>query len=112
MTNSSQITLTNAAVKRVKALMSRADQNVIGLRVGVKPTGCSGYSYVVEYASDERPFEDVIEQDGVKIMVDPAAMMFLVGSEMDYVEEKLEARFVFANPNEKSRCGCGESFQV
>ena len=111
MTSSPAITLTDAAVRRVKTLMGRADNGVIGLRVGVKATGCSGYSYVVEYAKDERPFEDIIEQDGVKIMVDPAAIMFLAGSEMDYIEEKLNARFVFANPNEKSTCGCGESFQ-
>lgn len=111
MTMSPAITLTDAAVKRVKALMGRADGEVIGLRVGVKATGCSGYSYIVEYAKDERPFENVIEQDGVKILIDPAAIMFLSGSEMDYIEEKLNARFVFANPNEKSTCGCGESFQ-
>ncbi len=106
------VTLTNNAVARVRSLMDRTDKPVLGLRVGVSNTGCSGHSYVVEYAEDKRPFEEEVEQDGVRVFIDPVAVMFLVGSKMDYVEGKLQSGFVFDNPNEKGRCGCGESFHV
>lgn len=106
------MTLTDAAADRVKALMSKADKPIVGLRVGVKARGCSGMSYFVEYAEKELPFEEVVEDKGVRILIDPAATMFLIGSEMDYQEDKLQAGFVFNNPNEKGRCGCGESFHV
>jgi iron-sulfur cluster assembly protein len=106
------ITVTDAAAERVRQLMARTDKPVLGLRVGVKSRGCSGMSYFVEYAEDQRKFEDVIESKGVKIFIDPTATMFLVGSEMDYVEDKFQTGFVFTNPNEKGRCGCGESFHV
>lgn len=107
------ITLTDAAAERVKRLMSKADdESVLGLRVGIKTKGCSGLSYFVEYAKEQKKFEDVIEDKGVRIFIDPSATMFLLGSEMDYQEGKLESGFVFNNPNEKSRCGCGESFSV
>ena len=106
------VTLTDNAVARVRSLMDRADKPVLGLRVGVSNTGCSGHSYVVEYAADKRPFEEEVEQDGVRVFIDPVAVMFLVGSKMDYVEGKLQSGFVFDNPNEKGRCGCGESFHV
>jgi len=106
------ITVTDAAAERVRQLMSRAEKPVLGLRVGVKSRGCSGMSYFVEYAEDQRKFEDVVESKGVKIFVDPTAAMFLVGVEMDYVEDKFQTGFVFKNPNEKGRCGCGESFHV
>ena len=106
------ITLTDAAAQRVKDLMSRSDKPVLGLRVGVGTRGCSGLSYKVEYAEEQRPLEDVIEDKGVKIFIEPTAVMFLLGSEMDYVEDKFESGFVFTNPNEKGRCGCGESFHV
>ncbi len=109
---SAAIKLTDTAINRVKALMERSDRPVLGLRVGVTTTGCSGHMYQVEYAEDERPLEEVIEQDGVKIYVDPLAMMFIFGSTMDYVEGKMQSGFVFENPNETSRCGCGESFAV
>jgi iron-sulfur cluster assembly protein len=108
----SLITLTDNAAARVKALMARSDKPVLGLRVGVKTRGCSGLSYFVEYADAPKKFEDTVEVNGVTIFIDPAATMFLVGSEMDYVEDKLQSGFVFRNPNEKSRCGCGESFSV
>ncbi len=108
----SLITLTDAAAARVKALIQRSDTPVLGLRVGVRSRGCSGLSYFVEYAEAQKKFEDMIEDKGVKILIDPASTMFLVGSEMDYVEDKLQSGFVFTNPNEKSRCGCGESFNV
>ena len=106
------ITVTDAAAERVRQLMARTDKPVLGVRVGVKARGCSGMSYFVEYAENQRKFEDVIESKGVKIFIDPTATMFLVGSEMDYVEDKFQTGFVFTNPNEKGRCGCGESFHV
>ena len=106
------ITLTDAAAERVKRLIDRSDKPVLGLRVGVKSRGCSGLSYFVEYAEDQKKFEDVVEDKGVKIFIDPTAVMFLIGSEMDYVEEQFQTGFVFRNPNEKARCGCGESFHV
>ena len=106
------ITLTEAAAERVKHLIAKADKPVKGLRVGVKSRGCSGHSYFVEYADEPKRFEDVIEDKGVRIFVDPASVMYLLGTEMDYVEDKLQSGFVFRNPNEKSRCGCGESFNI
>ena len=106
------MTLTDAAAERVKQLMAKADKPIIGLRVGVKAQGCSGMSYFVEYAEDKKKFEEVVEDKGVTLLIDPAATMFLIGSEMDYKEDKLQSGFTFTNPNEKGRCGCGESFHV
>ena len=106
------MTLTDAAVERIKTLLSAADKSVVGLRVGVKAQGCSGMSYYVEYAEKELPFEEKVEDQGVTILIDPAATMFLIGSEMDYREDKLQSGFVFDNPNAKGQCGCGESFHV
>ncbi len=106
------MTLTEAAVERIKTLLSAADKPVVGLRVGVKAQGCSGMSYFVEYAEKELPFEEKVEDQGVTILIDPAATMFLIGSEMDYREDKLQSGFVFDNPNAKGHCGCGESFHV
>ncbi len=106
------ITLTDSAAGRAKRLIEKSDSPVLGLRVGVNTKGCSGLSYVVEYAEDQKRFEDVIEDKGVKIFIDPTAVMFLLGSEMDYVEDKFHKGFVFNNPNEKGRCGCGESFHI
>jgi len=107
------ITMTETAVARAKALLARAEgDDVAGLRVGISTRGCSGLSYVVEYATEQRQFEEVIEQDGVRIFIDPAATMFLIGSEMDYQEGKFQTGFTFNNPNAKGTCGCGESFHV
>ena len=106
------ITITEAAATRVKTLIAKAETPVKGLRVGVKTRGCSGLSYFVEYANEKKKFEDVVEDKGVTIFVDPTAVMFLIGTEMDYKEDKLQSGFVFNNPNEKARCGCGESFSV
>jgi iron-sulfur cluster assembly protein len=111
------MTLTDAAAERVKALMAKGTEGgegegVLGLRIGVKSRGCSGLSYFVEYAKEQKKFEEVVEDKGVKIFIDPAATMFLIGSEMDYIEDKFTTGFVFKNPNEKGRCGCGESFHV
>ena len=111
------MSLTDAAADRVKALMAKGaeaapGEAILGLRVGVKSRGCSGLSYSIEYAKDQKKFEEVVEDKGVKVFIDPAATMFLLGSEMDYVEDTLQSGFVFRNPNEKGRCGCGESFHV
>jgi iron-sulfur cluster assembly protein len=112
MTIANLITLTDAAASRVKALIAKSEEPVLGLRVGVSTKGCSGMSYVVEYAKDQRKLEDVVEDKGVKIFIDPSAVMFLLGCEMDYIDDKFTSGFVFTNPNEKGRCGCGESFHV
>ena len=109
-TEKAALTLTQNAVSRVKSLMNRAEEDVIGLRVGVSNKGCSGLSYVVDYARERKRFEEEITQDGVTILIDPAAVMFLIGSTIDYQEGKLQSGFVFENPNETGRCGCGESF--
>ena len=106
------VTLTDAAIKRVKTLMKKSDKPVLGLRIGITTMGCNGHSYLVEYAQEERPLEEVVEQDGVKIFIDPLAMMYVFGATMDYVEDHMKSSFVFDNPNETGRCGCGESFSV
>ncbi len=106
------ITLTLRAADRVRELMAKATKPVLGLRVGVNARGCSGMSYVVEYAEEQRKFEDVVEQHGVRVFIDPTAVMYLLGSQLDYAEDKMESGFVFTNPNEKGRCGCGESFTI
>lgn len=110
----SPMTITDRAAERVRALMARADpaKPIIGVRVGVRTRGCSGLSYWMEYAEEQKKFEDVVEDKGVRIFIEPTATMFLLGTEMDWVEEDLGARFVFNNPNEVDRCGCGESFRV
>ena len=104
--------ITDAAAHQVKQLVARSDDPVLGLRVGIKQGGCSGFMYQVEYAEEPKPFEEVIEDKGVKVFVDPTALMYLIGAEMDYRESKFESGFVFTNPNETDRCGCGESFRV
>ncbi len=106
------VNLTDAAADRVRHLMSKGGDSVIGLRVGVSSKGCSGLSYVVEYAKEKRQFEEEVDIDGAKILIDPAAVMFLIGAEIDYETSKLESGFTFTNPNETARCGCGESFSV
>ena len=106
------ISLTDAAAEQVKNLVDVSVEPVLGLRVGVSTKGCSGLTYVFEYAKDKKPFEEEVNTKGVKVFIDPMASMYLVGAEMDYVEEKMRSGFVFNNPNEKSRCGCGESFNV
>ena len=104
--------LTDAAAARVKELSERADSQIVGLRVGIKNGGCAGQSYTVEYAHDVRPTDEVVEDKGVKVLVDPKAVLFLLGTEMDYKADKLQAQFVFKNPNQISACGCGESVQL
>lgn len=106
------ISITDAAAERVKTLMAKADKPVTGLRVTVKERGCSGLMYEVDYADEKTDIEDVIESKGVRIFIEPKAVMYLFGSEMDYIDDKFHSGFVFTNPNEKGRCGCGESFFI
>ena len=106
------IKLTDNAAARIKEIMFHADKKTIGVRVGVKSGGCAGLSYIMEYASDIKPNEEVIEEKGVKVLIDPKAIMYLLGTEMDYKTEKFSSQFIFKNPNETERCGCGESFKV
>ena len=106
------LTLTDAAAEQARKLMDKADSTTIGLRVGIKTAGCSGLQYEVEFASEQKQFEDKIEDKGVTIFIDPAAVMFIVGAEMDWAEDKFASSFTFNNPNETARCGCGESFTV
>ena len=106
------IKLSDKAVNRIKEIMSQAQNSTIGVRVGVKSGGCAGMSYVMEYAKEIKPNEEVIEDNGVKVLIDPKAIMYLLGTEMDYKEEKFSSQFFFKNPNETERCGCGESFKV
>lgn len=106
------VRLTEPALERVRAILARGDSKHVGLRVGVRNVGCSGMSYKIEYANEIRDNDIVVQQDGVTIVVEPMATMFLLGSEIDYKEDKLQSGFVFTNPNEKGRCGCGESFHV
>lgn len=106
------VKLTDAAAARLSQIMANADGKYLGLRVGVTNGGCAGMSYTMEYASDTKPFEEVMEEKGVRIFIDPKAILFLIGTELDFVQEKLGARFVFNNPNQTSACGCGESVQI
>lgn len=104
--------LTEAAAERVRELSARADSEIVGLRVGVKNGGCAGMAYTVEYAHDIRPNDEVVEDRGVKILVDPKAILFLLGTEMDFKVDRMSAQFVFNNPNQTGACGCGESVQL
>jgi iron-sulfur cluster assembly protein len=104
--------LTDAAAERILELSKRADSDIVGLRVGIKNGGCAGQSYTVEYAHEIRPTDEVVEDKGVKILVDPKAVLFLLGTEMDYKADRMSAQFVFNNPNQTGACGCGESVQL
>ena len=106
------ITLSDNAAQRIKEIMSNAKDSSIGVRIGVKSGGCAGMSYVMEYAKSSNSNDEVIEDKGVKVLIDPSAVMYLLGTEMDYKKEELSSTFVFKNPNETERCGCGESFKV
>ena len=106
------IKLSDNAANRIKEIMSKADNSAIGVRVGVKSGGCAGMSYVMEYAKEAKKNEEIIEDKGVKVFIDANAIMYLLGTEMDYKTDKFSSQFVFKNPNETERCGCGESFKV
>lgn len=106
------MSVTPAAAERVKALIDGREKPTVGIRIGVRSKGCSGMSYTLEFADAQQPMDEVVETGGIKLLIDPKASLFLIGTEMDYEEEKLKSGFVFRNPNEKGRCGCGESFHV
>ena len=106
------ITLSDNAANRIKEIISNDETQSVGVRVGVKSGGCAGMSYVMEYAKEINPTDEIIEDKGVKVLIDPKAIMYLLGTEMDYKKEELSSTFVFKNPNETERCGCGESFKI
>ncbi len=106
------IRLTDAAAERIKYVMANAVAPVAGVRVGVKNGGCAGMAYTMEYAERVHPTDEVVEDKGVRVLIDPKAVLFLLGTEMDYKADKLAAQFVFNNPNQTSACGCGESVQL
>ena len=106
------IKLSDNAANKIKDIMSEAQKDSIGVRIGVKAGGCAGMSYVMEYTKEINPNDEVIEDKGVKVFIDPAAVMYLLGTEMDYKIEEFSSSFVFNNPNETERCGCGESFKT
>jgi iron-sulfur cluster assembly protein len=106
------LTLTDAAADRVKAIIARADRPIAGLRVGVKNGGCAGMSYTMDYAEAAQPGDEVVEDKDVRVFIDPKALLFLLGTEMDFQTTKLSSGFVFNNPNQTSACGCGESVAI
>ena len=106
------MSLTDAAAARIKSIMADADRPIAGLRVGVKNGGCAGMSYTMEYAEARNPGEDAVEDKGVTVFIDPKAVLFLIGTQMDFQTTKLASQFVFNNPNQTSACGCGESVAI
>ena len=106
------IKLSDNAALRIKEIMANSEKNSLGVRVSVKSGGCAGMSYVMEYAEEKNPNDEIIEDKGVIVFVDSAAVMYLLGTEMDYKKDELSSSFVFNNPNETERCGCGESFKI
>ena len=106
------IRLSDSAAQRIREIMTNAEDSAVGVRIGVKSGGCAGMSYIMEYAKEAKPNEEIIEDKGVKVLIDPAAIIYLLGTEMDYKKESFSSQFVFKNPNETERCGCGESFKI
>jgi iron-sulfur cluster assembly protein len=106
------LSLTDAAAERVKAIMARSETPLAGLRVGVKKGGCAGMEYTLEYAAEVRPIDEAVEDKGVRILIEPSAILFLLGTEMDFKSDKLTSGFVFNNPNQTSACGCGTSVEI
>ena len=106
------MTLTEAAADRVRSIMAKSEKDIAGLRVGVKNAGCAGMEYTLDYAESADPLDDVVEDQGVKLFIDPKAVLFLLGTQMDYKVDKLASGFVFNNPNQTSACGCGESVEI
>jgi iron-sulfur cluster assembly protein len=106
------IRLTAAAATRIRDILEKSEGRYVGVRVGVKNGGCAGMSYTMDYAEGQNPFDEVIEDQGVRILIDPKAVMFLLGTEMDFKRDKLASRFVFSNPNQTEACGCGESVLI
>ena len=112
MARKQAMSVTDEAAKRIQALLDKRGKPSAGIRVGVRSRGCSGLTYTLEYADEKGKFDEIVEDKGVTILIDPKASMFIIGTEMDYVDDKLQSGFTFRNPNEKGRCGCGESFHV
>ena len=110
--NKQLITLSDNAAIRIKEIMASASKSTIGVRVGVKSGGCAGMSYLMEYVEKVKVDDEVVEDKGVKVFIDPGAVMYLLGTEMDYKKEEFSSTFIFKNPNETERCGCGESFKI
>lgn len=106
------MTVTDRAAARVKEIIARSDRPIAGLRVGVKKGGCAGMEYTMDYASEPQKGDEIVVDKGVTLMIEPQALLFLLGTEMDYVTEKMSSRFVFNNPNQVSACGCGESIEI
>ena len=104
--------LSDAAAKRLRDIMEKAEGRYAGVRVGVTNGGCAGMSYTMEYAESAGPLDEVLDEKGVRLFIDPKAILFLLGTEMDFVTDRLAARFVFNNPNQTAACGCGESFTL
>jgi len=112
MSRKQAVTISDRAALQVKALLEQREKPAAGIKIGVRSRGCSGLSYTIEYADEIGKFDEIVTDKGVTVVIDPKAVMFLLGTEMDFVEEKFKSGFVFTNPNEKGRCGCGESFHV
>jgi iron-sulfur cluster assembly protein len=106
------ITITPAAIGQIRQLLDKRGKPSLGIRIGVKTRGCSGQAYTLEYADTAQPFEESMDFGDFKVFIDPKALLFVLGTEMDFQQEKLQSGFTFKNPNEKGRCGCGESFHV
>lgn len=106
------MSLTGRAIEQVKTLLDKRGRPSVGIRIGVKSGGCSGLKYFIEYADEKGQYDEVIQTEGITVLIDPKALMYLVGSEMDYVSEQFKSGFTFSNPNEKGKCGCGSSFNV
>ncbi len=104
--------VTDIAAERVKALLAARGKPSLGIRIGIRTKGCNGLSYTLEYADEQQALDEIVEEKGIKVLIDPKALLFLLGTEMDFVQDQLQSGFVFKNPNEKGRCGCGESFHV
>ena len=104
--------LTQAAAERIKAIMAAKGTNVVGARIGVKKGGCAGMEYTLDWAAEQKPFDEVVEHNGARVLIDPKAVMYLLGTEMDYQTDKLASQFVFKNPNQRGACGCGESVNL
>lgn len=112
ISTSKAVSITDAAAAQIQALIAKREKPTVGIKVGIRTRGCSGLSYTIEYADEIGKFDEVVEEKGVRVLIDPKAVMFLIGTEMDFEEEKFKSGFTFKNPNEKGRCGCGESFNV
>lgn len=106
------ISVTERAASRVKELLSKREKAAAGIRIGIKSGGCSGLAYTFEYADEIKPSDEIVNDQGIIILIEPKAVLYLIGTKLDYVDEKIKSGFVFINPNEKGRCGCGESFNV